>query len=179
MQVFSIFRTDVRIIDIVKRAALSHVLLESVLSSPPGENLDEKLASLQFPTNFVDRAFMYSSHSCVTDASSVPPPSSEESAWWDGPSEYSSEILAARYGICRVDHPNGVFPIIAYQSLESRGSGNPFDSHDDSPLSSSPSSSDEELYTDAAALPDPITPMQSIRKPAPPPPSAYHKPTSS
>jgi hypothetical protein len=98
MQVFSIFRADVRIIDTIKRAALSHVLLESVLSSPPGENLDEKLASLQFPTNFVDRAFMDSSHSCVTDASSVPPPSSEESAWWDGPGEYSSEIVAAPYG---------------------------------------------------------------------------------
>lgn len=38
-----------RIIDGVKRAALSRLLLENTVSAIPGEKLDEKLASLVLP----------------------------------------------------------------------------------------------------------------------------------
>jgi hypothetical protein len=49
-------RADVRIIDTVKRAALSRLLLESVVSTSPGEKLDEKLAALALPADYVERA---------------------------------------------------------------------------------------------------------------------------
>lgn len=52
--VFSLFRADVRIIDTVKRAALSKLLHESVVSTAPGEKLDEKLAAMTLPVDFVD-----------------------------------------------------------------------------------------------------------------------------
>ncbi|KAI0375801.1 inositol polyphosphate phosphatase [Pilatotrama ljubarskyi] len=65
--VFAIFRAEVRIIDHVKRAALSKLLLESVTSTAPGEKLDEKLAGLTF----------------ASDEPNLPPPSSDDSAWWN------------------------------------------------------------------------------------------------
>ncbi|EIW61212.1 DNase I-like protein [Trametes versicolor FP-101664 SS1] len=65
--VFAIFRAEVRIIDHVKRAALSKLLLESVTSTAPGEKLDEKLAGLTFSQEEPD----------------LPPPSSDDAAWWD------------------------------------------------------------------------------------------------
>ena len=77
-----------------------------------------------------------------------------------------------------IDHPNGVFIVTEAEEARYR-STNPFDSPTDSPLSSSPSLSDEELYT--AALQDPITPAQVavptiVRKP-PPLPSRARKPS--
>ncbi|KAH7930711.1 DNase I-like protein [Leucogyrophana mollusca] len=135
--VFALFRAEVRIIDVVKRAALSRLLMESTLSTSPGEKLDEKLAALMLPTHLVE----------------LPPPSSDEGAWWDKP-----------------EHPNGVFPILAVHLSERQSSSNPFDSPAESPLSSSPSSSDEELYTHAMSLQTPITPMQATRPPPPPRP---------
>lgn len=57
MEVFAIFRAEVRIIDHVKRAALSKLLLESVTSTAPGEKLDEKLAGLTFSQEEPDRVF--------------------------------------------------------------------------------------------------------------------------
>ena len=39
--------------DAVKKAALSKLLLETVFSSAPGENLDEKLATLVLPTELL------------------------------------------------------------------------------------------------------------------------------
>jgi hypothetical protein len=45
----------VRSIDNTKRTALSRLLMDSVLSTEPGENLNEKLLSLALPTNFIDR----------------------------------------------------------------------------------------------------------------------------
>ena len=45
--VFAIFRANVRIIDTAKRLALSQILLDNVISTGPGEKLDEKLASLR------------------------------------------------------------------------------------------------------------------------------------
>ena len=49
---FALFRSEVRIIDAVKRAALSRLLLENTLSATPGEKLDEKLASLVLPGDY-------------------------------------------------------------------------------------------------------------------------------
>jgi hypothetical protein len=49
-------RADVRIIDAMKKAALSRMLLESVVSTAPGEKLDEKLSALALPADFVERA---------------------------------------------------------------------------------------------------------------------------
>jgi hypothetical protein len=48
-------RAEVRVIDSVKRAALSRLLLESVVSTAPGEKLDEKLAALTLPVDLVER----------------------------------------------------------------------------------------------------------------------------
>ncbi|KAI0265790.1 SacI homology domain-containing protein [Gloeopeniophorella convolvens] len=82
--------------------------------------------------------------------SDLPPPSSETEAWWDTP-----------------DHPNGVVPATDDLDLTTPQRGNPFDSPIDSPLSASPSSSDEELFSHAMAL---QTPMVPAKKPPPPPP---------
>ena len=76
-----------------------------------------------------------------------------------------------------IGHPNGVFIVTEAEEARYR-LANPFDSPTDSPLSSSPSLSDEELYT--AALQDPLTPAQVavptiVRKP-PPLPSRANKP---
>ncbi|KAH7887567.1 SacI homology domain-containing protein [Phlebopus sp. FC_14] len=65
--VFGLFRTEIRIIDALKRAALSRLLLETTLAATPGENLDEKLASLTLPSDFID----------------LPAPSTDDSMWWD------------------------------------------------------------------------------------------------
>lgn len=134
--VFAIFRAEIRVIDHVKRAALSRLLLENVTSTAPGEKLDEKLASLTF----------------ANEASELPPPSSEDAAWWDSP-----------------EHPGGVFPVMpGPPGVPPRG--NPFDTPDDSPLSS-PSSSEEQLYN---TLQTPISPQPlgtaTSRRPPPPPP---------
>ncbi|KAG6916702.1 hypothetical protein DXG01_005651 [Tephrocybe rancida] len=140
--VFGIFRAEVRIIDPVKKLALSRLLLNSITSTIPGEQLNEKLAALVFPS----------------DITKLPPPSSDEVAWWNG--------------------PGGVLPLHEFQRILARRKTNPFDSPDDSPLSSSPSSSDEELYTDALSLPTPMAPTQAPRKPPPPPPPRSTKPTT-
>ncbi|KAJ7284044.1 inositol polyphosphate phosphatase [Mycena rebaudengoi] len=89
----------------------------------------------------------------------LPPPSSDEAAWWNGP-----------------DHPNGIISMAELRNLRP-GSTNPFDSPEESPLSSS-SSSDEELYTDALTLQTPISPIKAAaaRKPPPPPPPTRKKP---
>lgn len=54
---FAIFRAEVRIIDAVKKATLSRLLLESVISTDPGEKLDEKLAALILPSDTGDRTY--------------------------------------------------------------------------------------------------------------------------
>ncbi|KAJ7490357.1 SacI homology domain-containing protein [Mycena galericulata] len=142
--VFAIFRAAVRTIDVAKRTALSQLLLQSVITTAPGEKLDDKLAALALPTTFGD----------------LPPPSSDEAAWWNGP-----------------NYPNGAIPALEIRELRP-GATNPFDSPYESPLSSS-SSSDEELYTDALTLQTPISPVKTVaaRKPPPPPPPPRKKPT--
>ncbi|KAJ7752739.1 SacI homology domain-containing protein [Mycena maculata] len=140
--VFGIFRAAVRTIDVAKRAALSQLLLQSVIMTAPGEKLDDKLAELAFPATFGD----------------LPPPSSDDAVWWDGP-----------------EYPNGAISMSELPNLK-LGATNPFDSPDESPLSSS-SSSDEELYTDALTLQTPIAPVKAAaaRKPPPPPPPPRKK----
>ncbi|KAF5322195.1 hypothetical protein D9619_000489 [Psilocybe cf. subviscida] len=141
--VFATYRANVRIIDPVKKAALSRMLLDGVVSTQPGEKLDEKLANLSLPS----------------DTGELPPPSSDEKAWWDCP-----------------DLPGGVVPITDIHHMDLYRRSNPFDSP--SPVSSSPSSSDEELYSHALTLQTPMSPVQTpARRPAPPPPPHITKPT--
>jgi len=133
--VFAIYGAEVRIIDRVKKATLSQMLLESIVSLEPGEKLDKKLAKLAIPRQ-------------------LPPPSSDENSWWN-----------------TLDCPAGVVPIAELEKLDLYQRNNPFDSSEGSSLTSSPSSSDEELYTHALALPTPMEPVQaSTRRPPPPPP---------
>ncbi|THH26808.1 hypothetical protein EUX98_g7380 [Antrodiella citrinella] len=148
--VFALFRASVRIIDHALRTMLAGVLFENVTSTAPGEKLDEKLANLAFSTN---------------GRPDLPPPSSDDAAWWDD-----------------ADHPNGVVPPERMTDLRPQSTPyNPFDSPIDSPLSSSPSSSEEELYQ-ALSLQSPIVPEpaapapQVTRRPPPPPPPRSGKP---
>ncbi|KAG2013815.1 phosphatidylinositol phosphate phosphatase [Coprinopsis cinerea AmutBmut pab1-1] len=134
--VFAIFRAEVRIVDPVKKAMMSQLLLESVASTRPGEKLDEKLKTAVLP-KFIGEA---------------PPPSSNDSAWWDQP-----------------DQPLGIIPLTLFPKLDTSHKSNPFDSPDGS-LSASPTSSDEELYTHALTLQTPMVPTQTKRPPPPPPP---------
>lgn len=53
--VFATYRASVRIIDPVKKATLSRMLLEGVVSTQPGEKLDEKLANLSLPIETGER----------------------------------------------------------------------------------------------------------------------------
>ncbi|KAI0722816.1 inositol polyphosphate phosphatase [Earliella scabrosa] len=146
--VFALFRAEVRIIDHAKRATLQKLLLENVTSTAPGEKLDEKLASLTFTPEEHD----------------LPPPSSDESAWWDD-----------------LDHPNGIVIPVSRRNGSQPRSSNPFESSSESSLSSSPSSSEEELYH-ALSLQAPITPAQPAatthRRPPPPPPTRVNKPSA-
>ncbi|CCM05549.1 uncharacterized protein FIBRA_07776 [Fibroporia radiculosa] len=82
--------------------------------------------------------------------SDLPTPSSDDAVWWDDP-----------------DYPNELF---VSKNLKRFEGGNPFDSSDESTLSSSPSSSEEELYQ-TLALQSPMAPVQAARRPPPPPPS--------
>ncbi|TFK55545.1 DNase I-like protein [Heliocybe sulcata] len=143
--VYAVFRAEILIIDYAKRAALSRMLLDNVTCTAPGETLDEKLAALTFHVDNTD----------------LPPPSSDETAWWDGP-----------------DHPNGVFIAFDNGTSPARQTRNPFDSPTDSPMSASPSSSDDELYARALELQTPMAPTMSGRKPPPPPPPRNKKPST-
>lgn len=69
---------------------------------------------------------------------------------------------------CASEHPDGVYATEDVLAKFRDTPANPFEISTDTPLSS-PSSSDEELYTDALQLTTPtIVPAQ--RKPPPPPP---------
>jgi hypothetical protein len=59
ISVFAIFRASVRIVDKAKREALARLLLESVVTTPPGEKLDEKLATLTFSNDVTDCKLMH------------------------------------------------------------------------------------------------------------------------
>lgn len=85
--VFAFFIAQVLIIDAVKRATLSRLLLENIISTAPGEKLDEKLAALVIPVNHAEcLLFLLFKHGTVHIlVNLVPSPSSDEIAWWDGP----------------------------------------------------------------------------------------------
>lgn len=172
------------IVDRAQRDSLARLLLENVTSTSAGEKLDEKLAALTLHPSANDCACSISvlEFRNLMDYP-VPPPSSEDHAWWDHPGTYHYSSLAYQHptnpsNLDSIDHPNGVFIVTDAEEARYR-SANPFDSPTDSPLSSSPSLSDEELYT--AALQDPLTPAQVavpaiVRKP-PPLPSRARKPS--
>ena len=87
--VFALFRTVVWIVDRAKRDALARLLLDNVTSTSNDEKLDEQLAALTFhqPTN--DRTYFNSVlELCDLIDYPVPPPSSEDNAWWDRPGTY-------------------------------------------------------------------------------------------
>ncbi len=100
----------------------------------------------------------------------VPQPSSDEAAWWNGPGmPLVNELVNIL--IHGSGYPNGVVPITEFLMPRERKSTNPFDSPEASSLSSSPSTSDEELYNDALGLKSPLEPVNvQYRKPPPPPP---------
>ena len=85
----------------------------------------------------------------------VPPPSSDDNAWW-----IDSE------------HPDGIYATEDHLLRPPNAPPNPFDSDSNTTLSS-PSSSCEELYNDAVAQ---TTPHAISRKPPPPPPPRSTKP---
>lgn len=90
----------------------------------------------------------------TSDTTTLPQPSSDEANWWDGP-----------------DFPDGIVPMSELLKVDDYKYTNPFDSPGLSSLSSSPSTSDEELYNDALSLQSPLVPIpvQGHRKPPPPP----------
>ncbi|XP_006460370.1 hypothetical protein AGABI2DRAFT_150338 [Agaricus bisporus var. bisporus H97] len=155
--VFGIFKADIRVVDTVKKAALSQLLLESIVSTKPGENLDEKLSRIALPKTVGEREFFFVllyRVTAVSQCSLVPAPSTDEKAWWDTP-----------------DGPGGVVSITEIQHMNLTRRGNPFESPIESPLSASPTTSDEELYNSALALQVPLVPVPvGARRPPPPPP---------
>ena len=74
-------------IDAVKRATLSRLLLENITSKTPGEKWDEKLAPLVMPFNHTECSLFHLVKNGTVHVlvHLVPPPSSDETAWWDGP----------------------------------------------------------------------------------------------
>ena len=158
----------------MKRSALSRLLLESVTSTAPGERLDEKLAALTFPVDVDERrSFMQGTRSFArSEKALVPPPSSDHEAWWGSPGmAYPIHLTPFLHNEPPVlDNPNGVVPVPDSAVMPSHMPSNPFDSPSESPLSASPSSSDEELFSHALSLPTPMIPVPATRKPPPPPP---------
>ena len=87
--VFALFKTVVWIVDQAKRDALARLLLENVTSTSNDEKLDEKLAALTLHSSIDDRGYFDSAPEFrdLTQCP-VPPPSSEDNAWWDRPGMY-------------------------------------------------------------------------------------------
>jgi hypothetical protein len=87
--VFALFRTEVRIVDTVKRAALSRLLLETTLAAVPDEILEEKFAALALPSDKDDcKASYLEFTSSLKRYVTVPAPSSDDLHWWDKLGEY-------------------------------------------------------------------------------------------
>lgn len=87
--VFALFRTTVWVVDQAKRDALARLLLENVTSTSNGEKLDEKLAALTLHPSIDDREYFDSTLEFFDlTQRPVPPPSSEDNAWWDHPGTY-------------------------------------------------------------------------------------------
>lgn len=59
---FGIFRADIRVVDTVKKAALSQLLLENIVSTQPGESLDDKLARITLPDTVGECRSLFNFH---------------------------------------------------------------------------------------------------------------------
>ena len=157
----------------MKRANLSNLLLASVGLTEPGKKLADQLALMSLPATRPIPIRGLSKNqldvlSLIYDP--VPQPSSDEAAWWNGPGTILVNELI-NILIHGSGYPNGVVPISEFLILRERKSTNPFDSPEASSLSSSPSTSDEELYNDALGFKSPPGPVNvQHRKPPPPPP---------
>jgi len=131
------------------------------LAAAPGERLDDKIASLTLPNQTADcTAHRYFSVlQFYITILLVPPPSTDESAWWEKLGEFKFNESSVTAPIPFVEAHNGRLAISPVYLEDCQS--NPFDSPGNSSLSS-PLSSDEELYSRAAdlpGLPSPITPM--------------------
>ena len=62
LSVYAVFRAEIRVIDAVKRANLSRLLLASVNLTEPGEKLAERLALMSLPMASTTVICKYSSH---------------------------------------------------------------------------------------------------------------------
>ncbi|KZT42995.1 phosphatidylinositol phosphate phosphatase [Sistotremastrum suecicum HHB10207 ss-3] len=133
--VYALFRSPIRIVDGVKRDALSRIMLDTILSRKPGEKLEDKLAKV-----------------ALEELVDLPPPSSEKNAWWDQP-----------------EHPGGVFSI-NIETPNRHAPKNPWDSPSSIPITS-PSSSDEDLYSATRLEPVPDIDVEATdsTKKSPPP----------
>ena len=124
--------------------------MDNVVSSTiQNDNLSGKLATITLASDTGSRTFPLFLYKCSSlqlyVIPTVPPPSSETELWWE-----------------TAEHRGGVVPLSFDDTTRS---GNPWDS--DSPLSASPSSSDEELFNTAFDIQPPSI---QTRKPPPPPP---------
>ena len=87
--VFALFKTVVGVVDGPKRDALARLLLENVTSISSDENPDERLAALTLHPSANNCGCLRStSEFCDLRDYPVPPPSSEDNAWWDRPGLY-------------------------------------------------------------------------------------------
>jgi hypothetical protein len=82
--VFALFRVNVCQIDRIKKATLSQELLESLTATAPGEKLDDKLAGLAVNDGCKPFHVLFTCLAVFTPTRNltVPPPSSDETAWW-------------------------------------------------------------------------------------------------
>ncbi|OCH92145.1 hypothetical protein OBBRIDRAFT_824865 [Obba rivulosa] len=148
--VFAIFRAEVWIIDHAKRAALSRLLLESVTSTAPGERLDEKLASMTFPSEVPD----------------LPPPSSDDASWWHS-TEHPNGVFVPQDGTnVPSRRPTNPFDSPSDSSLSS--SPSPSEETEYNQVRNQVGA------FDALTLQNSTT---SSRRPAPPPPTRPRKPS--
>jgi hypothetical protein len=91
--VFALFKTVVWIVDRVKQDALARLLLENVTSTSGDEKLDEKLTALTLQSSMNDCVFQLCILLCNLTDCSVPPPSSEDNAWWDRPGTHHRQSV--------------------------------------------------------------------------------------
>jgi hypothetical protein len=148
------------------------MLAERVVATEPGEKLDEKLAALTFKNQqeqITECLYSYLRCAHILSWSIVQYLRQAQTSPHGGIVQVSLSCpLWSTHAHHIVEHPDGVFPIT---QSPVRGPANPFDSAPITPLSCSPSSSDEELYR-AASLPSQssVPPPFSLPRKVPPPP---------
>lgn len=72
---YAIFRASIRSVDHVKRSSLRKEILHDLVSHSKDEKLDDKLTRLALGSKEMD----------------LPPPSDDNSAWWNDKSEWAEE----------------------------------------------------------------------------------------